>query len=340
MSRLAIDVGGANLKAADGRGYAGVQPFALWREPSGLADQVRAMIRAAPRCEGLVVTMTGELCDCFATKAEGVGAIIDAIEAASGGRSVQAYLTDGRLASADEARQSHHLAAASNWHALAAFAARFSEGRTGVLIDVGSTTADLIPLVNGIPATASRTDADRLIAGELIYTGVERTPIAAILSHLPWRGRHCPVASELFATTADAYLTLGDLLEEIDSADTADGRARTVEMARGRLARMICADATTFDGEDARKAALAIRDRQLWMLEAGLGQVISRMPKQPEVVILSGHGEFLAQQAVERFVRAGRMPEIVSLSSLLGSQVSRVAPAHALAVLANERPSA
>ncbi len=114
---------------------------------------------------GIVATMTGELCDCFETKAIGVRAIVDALETAAGGREVAVYLTDGRFVACDEAREVPLLAAASNWHALAAFAVRYAEGRPAVLIDIGSTTADLIPLDDDGPAASGRTDPERLLAG-------------------------------------------------------------------------------------------------------------------------------------------------------------------------------
>ena len=91
------------------------------------------------------------------------------------------------------------------------------------------------------PASSSFTE--RLLACELVYTGVERTPLAAVVSRLPWRAGQCPLAAELFATTADAYLLLGDLPEEPTNLDTADGRPRTRSAAHARIARMFCADA-------------------------------------------------------------------------------------------------
>ncbi len=100
---------------------------------------------------------------------------------------------------------------------------------------------------------------------------------------------------------------------------------------------MICADATIFTIDEARRAAEAIRDRQLARLEAALAQVVARMPASPEVVIISGQGEFLARRLLERFSFGAAPPKIVSLSEALGPQVSRAAPAHALAVLARER---
>src|SRR5262245_33180749 len=100
---LALDIGGANLKAADGLGYAASRPFALWRAPERLADELRALIAAAPQGERIAVTMTGELCDCYETKAVGVRAIVQATELVSPDKSTKYYLTDGRFVDAQAA---------------------------------------------------------------------------------------------------------------------------------------------------------------------------------------------------------------------------------------------
>ena len=105
-----------------------------------------------------------------------------------------------------EARESPQLAAASNWHALANFVCRFVTSRTGLLIDVGSTTTDVIPLADGRVAARGRNDTERLLSQELVYRGVGRTPICALTDALPLREQLCPIAAEVFATTADAYL--------------------------------------------------------------------------------------------------------------------------------------
>ena len=178
------------------------------------------------------------------------------------------YLTDGRLADADEARESPLLAAASNWHALAAFAARFVRSPPALLLDMGSTTADIIPLDAAALLAIGRTDPERLLSGELVYTGVERTPVLRDRPTAAVAGSEsAPSPAELFATTADAYLLLGDLPEDphIATRPTAGrepGRRRTPA-----LARMICADATLFTEADAQAAAKPIRDAQLRCLE-------------------------------------------------------------------------
>jgi (4-(4-[2-(gamma-L-glutamylamino)ethyl]phenoxymethyl)furan-2-yl)methanamine synthase len=337
MTWLAIDVGGANLKAADGRGYAVVRPFALWREPARLAAELSAIISTAPKCDRVVATMTGELCDCFETKAAGVRAILDALAEAAGGRPVSVYQTDGSIAALEAARVSPLLAAASNWHALAAFSARFADGRPALLIDIGSTTTDVIPLDSTGPAATACTDLDRLLAGELVYTGVDRTPVSAVVTHLPWRGAECPVASEFFATTADAYLILGDVPERTDCHETADGRPRTRQAAHTRMARMICSDSVAFSQADAMRAAHAVEQSQISQLKNAVTQVVGRMPAIPERVILSGQGEFLGRRLLECLAEDSAPQEVTALSDKLGPAISRAATAHALAALACEQ---
>src|SRR6185295_4837798 len=210
MKWMAIDIGGANLKVADGDKFAMIQPFPLWQNPQQLADALRGLMAQVPRVDHIAVTMTGELADCFVTKTEGVEFIIDAATAAADGRHLRVYMTNGMLVSPRIAVRQPLLAAASNWHALARYCGRYAPKACGLVIDIGSTTTDMIPLIDGTPVTMGHTDPSRMLSGELVYTGVERTPLCAVVSSLPWRGRKCPIAHEIFATMWDVYLTLGD----------------------------------------------------------------------------------------------------------------------------------
>lgn len=330
----AVDIGGANLKLADGKGFSVSRPFPLWQQPDRLSAALATMLAGAPPAERLAVTMTGELADCFATKAEGVIAILDAVELAAADRKVAVYLCDGRLVELEVARSETLLAAASNWHVLADFAGRSCDGKSGLLIDIGSTTADLIPIGPAGPQAVGCTDPERLVTGELVYTGVERSPVCAVVRELRWRGKVCPVAQEVFATTLDAYLLLNELAEDVDDIQTADGRSRTKKHARSRLARMICADVNMFSREDGKRAAEAIREAQLAQLEVAAKCVLTQMKSPPKTIVVSGLGEFLARHLVERLGFDGN---VISLTQELGAVVSQAACAHALAVLASER---
>jgi len=333
MNWLALDIGGANLKAADGLGYARSYAFAMWRESFGLAQQIRAAISEASRCDHLAVTMTGELADCFASKEAGIRFILEAVGTGSDNRHTRVYLVDGRLVSPQVALSAPHLVAASNWHALARFAGRHAPTGSALLVDVGSTTCDVIPLVDGKPAAKGQTDTQRLLTGELVYTGVERSPVCAVAQSAPYRGQPCPLVHEVFATMRDVYLILDQIADDPADLHTADGKPATRAAARVRLGRMVAADTHEFNHRDAVALARGVADAQTARLAAAIGQVAGRLPAWPATIILSGHGEFLAQAALATF--KATVPN-VSLTRELGSTVSRCAPAHALAVLARE----
>jgi probable H4MPT-linked C1 transfer pathway protein len=333
MKWLALDIGGANLKAADGDGFAITESFPLWQCHQKLPEALRTLISSVPKVDHVAATMTGELADCFATKAEGVQSILNAVEEAADRRHTRVYLTNGKLVSVAVARRQPLLAAASNWHVLAHFAGRFAPKGPGMLIDIGSTTTDIIPLADGNPTTIGRTDTNRLLNGELLFTGVERTPVCTLLTSAPYRGRPCPTAAEWFSTTQDVYVTLGQLPEEPKNHNTADNRPVTKAHALERLARTICADRETFTSADALSLAEAASKKQLARVVCALKHVLRRMPQPPATIVVSGRGEFLARMAIET---AGLSPQVVSLSAELGPLLSRCAAAHALAIIAQE----
>jgi len=333
MGVLALDIGGAYLKAADGLGYADSQFFPLWKNRDGLIDALRRVVDEAPQADRLAATMTGELADCYDSKAEGVAAILAALGEVAGPRELGIYLSDGSVVPIATARSRPLEAGAANWHALARFAARYVRRGGGLLLDIGSTTSDVIPLVDNAPAAVGRTDSERMLNGELVYTGVERSPVCAVATAFPWRGQQCPTAHEVFATTLDAYLILGDLPEDPSATNTADGRPATRDAARNRLARSICADRDAFSDDDAEAAAAAIARAQAAKISVAVQGVMRRMPYPPTTIVMSGQGEFLARRLLDRL----RLPaDVVSLAEKLGPDVSRCATAHALAVMVRE----
>lgn len=334
MNWLALDIGGANIKAADGRGFALGCAFPLWKQPQRLAAELRRILAESPPSDHVVATMTGELADCFATKRAGVLSILDALQEAVDGRHTRVYALDGALLTPLVAGRRYGEVAAANWHALARYAGRFLGPGPGLMLDIGSTTCDLIPFHDGRPQPAGLDDTRRLMAGELVYTGIQRSPLCAIARQVPYRGQFCPVAQELFATTLDAYLVLGLLPEDSSSTLTADGRPATKACAVNRLARSLCADEEIFQEQDAIVMAEAIQETQVELLLTALERMLPRWSGEtPATVVVSGHGEFLGRRVMAEFAPRAR---IVSLREELGASVSRCATAHALAVLACE----
>jgi len=325
-SVLGLDIGGANLKAAHSSGVAFLQPFELWKNPAGLARALDALLSLMPRFDLLAITMTGELCDCFETSRQGVHAILDAVEQIVGESAVRVWSNGGRFVEPDGARSNPLQVAAANWLALASFAGRFAPTGTALLVDVGSTTTDIVPLVEGKPAPHGMTDRQRLRSRELVYTGVGRSPLCALL------GPAC--AAELFATTLDAYLVTGEVPEDNTYRGTADGRPATVACAYERLARMLCADRETCSKAELLGLAQRARTIQARMVRAAVLRVAARLPLAPCAVIVAGSGEFLAQRVLDTAPGVGGCR--ISLREKLGAEISRAACAFAVAVLAAE----
>lgn len=318
---IGLDIGGANLKAANGSGLCASVPFALWKAPDRLAAALKAVLEQFPS-EQLVVTMTGELCDCYSSKREGVCRILDAVETVSA-KPFRVWSTEGAFVTPAEAKEKPLRVGAGNWHALATWAGRLVPTVCSILIDIGSTTTDMIPLENGIPVPQGLTDPERMRSGELVYTGVSRTPVCAILG--------MEVAAEFFATMHDVYLILNQTPERPDCLATADGQPATVEQAHARLARMLCADLETSTAEERVTLARRAAEAQAQTLRASMIRVKERLPTVLKTVILSGSGEFVAKDPVP--VEC----QVISLGETLGEELSAVACAYALAVLGEER---
>jgi probable H4MPT-linked C1 transfer pathway protein len=332
---IGLDIGGANLKASDGRQRSTTQAFELWKAPDALAERLSQILAAWPDA-GVAVTMTGELADCFETKQQGVDSILAAVEQAADGRPVQVWQTGGEFVSIEEAREFWRLTAAANWHALATWAGRVVPHGEALLIDVGSTTTDIIPLSCGLPATQGRTDLERLLAGELVYAGVRRTPVAALASEAPLRNRMCPLAAELFATTLDVFLLTGDAAEDPLDCGTADGRPATKANAHNRLAHMLCCDRSEISPAESLAAARFLAQAIVERIASAARRAFAASPEQCGTVLISGAGEAVARAVIARMSEFAAA-EIISLNAALGPEHSKSACAYALARLADER---
>jgi hypothetical protein len=339
---LGWDVGGANIKVARidprtaGAPAAIEQPFALWRDFNRLSSELTALAGRIDRAAdvappaAMAITMTAELADCFATKREGVAFVVDAFARAFPRSMLWVFGIDGRFHSADEARHHPHDVAAANWMATAMLVARAHAD--ALLIDVGSTTTDIVPIAGGRVVAAGRTDPARLRSGELVYTGGLRTPVCAIIRSVPLARGRSRVAAEHFAIAGDAYRWLGRIGDSDYTCETPDGRGRSAAAAGARLARMVCADSETIDANDITAIAAHVAHTQSRQIAHAIRQVLRRRDTvAPRVAVVAGAGAFLARTAAEA---AGLT--VRDLGSELGVAAARAAPAAAVARLLAE----
>ena len=331
MSILALDIGGANIKAAHSDGAITTRPFALWRQPQHLGDMLREVMAKLPAFEHLAVTTTAELCDCFATKREGVGYVLDAAEAVANSSAIHVWQTDGHFATTGQARDKPMLCAAANWHVLATFVADMYQQGEFLLVDIGSTTTDIIRLKDGHVMAVGFTDMQRLGTGELLYIGTSRTSLMALATKVNWSGEEYNIMAEHFATTEDLFVLLGEVPEQSDSTDTADGRPLTRIGAAGRVVRMIGADLELLRQEDAVCLAQAFVKLFYARISHAIAQVVGG--RRIERIIVSGSGASVAEGALPAV-------PVLRLAEKIGEDAASAACAFALGSMLQNRLSA
>lgn len=343
MSRCVLgwDIGGVNAKVARAGGgdilLARSRAFELQRDPPALAQVLRELAAEVgvplSRSPSLscAVTMTAELSQIFRTKREGVHFVLAAVEAAFPDADILVFTVDGRFVRPADARGNPMAVAAANWAATARLVA--SRYPTALLIDVGTTTTDIVPIVRGAVAAVGTTDPDRLASGELVYTGALRTPVEAIVDAVPYREGHARVSAEGFALAGDVHVWRGCLAAEDYSVRTPDGRPATRPFAGERLARIICADRELLDEADVDRVADAVAAGQVATIASSIRHVARAHP-EIRTAVVTGLGAFIAEAAVRE---AGL--DVVTLAAELGEDAARYAPAVAVAVLCPDGPA-
>jgi (4-(4-[2-(gamma-L-glutamylamino)ethyl]phenoxymethyl)furan-2-yl)methanamine synthase len=333
LTILGWDIGGVNTKAARvGRGpgepvsRSVCLPYDLQHAPESLGSTLESVARSleAGPADRHAVTMTAELSQAFRTKREGVGFILDALESVFPSERLHVYTVNGRFVSPPDARARTQEVAASNWAATAHWLARSVP--TCILIDIGTTSTDLIPIVDGTVAARGRTDPERLLTGELVYTGALRTPVEAVTQRVPLWGGSAGVSADGFAIIGDAHLWLGRLSPEAYTCRTPDGRPPTRAYAGERLARTVCGDRDMLQEADIDEIARALAGAQVRTILQALQGILGRWPTISAAVV-TGLGDFIAVEAA----RAAGL-RVVSLADRLG-EAARVAPAVAVASL-------
>jgi hypothetical protein len=267
---IGIDVGGANLKVVNDDGTH-LHYCPLW-ENAPITTLLNQYLTAPD--DPAAVVMSGELADCFESKMEGISSIVDAVKKVF--PSARFYGTDGQF----HDRAVPQLAAA-NWLASADYLR--AEYPDAVLLDIGSTTADVIPLAC-FESLKGLSDLLRLQKGYLIYTGILRGNIATLLQSVTLDGVATPTSSEYFAGSADAHLVLGHITPEEYTCDAPDRKEKTKDASLKRLARVVCADLDEIGNEGAQQIA-----GQFWEKQRGLicnhVQCIAAESRTEEIIV-------------------------------------------------------
>ncbi|MHA1166286.1 MAG: hydantoinase/oxoprolinase family protein [Candidatus Hodarchaeales archaeon] len=305
---LGLDIGGANVKAiALGQNNGELQLssditeyFPFWERKPDFASFLREKIASAVEENPVVgVTMTAELSDCFNTKAEGVEFICSAVDEVFPGSLY--YTVSGQLINREKAEKKWMEVSAANWHAAALLCG--DKYPDSLFIDMGSTTTDIIPIINGIPVTTGKDDVNRLISGELLYTGAQRSTLTSLvgLSRIPFGKKSIRGSAEYFACTADVYRILGMINGEEYTVDTPDGRGKTVEDSMSRVAKFICGDTQILDYKLLNELCEYLKDRQIDIIAEAIKEVLSTHDLDRNIpVMVTGCGSFIVEMTAKK----------------------------------------
>jgi probable H4MPT-linked C1 transfer pathway protein len=332
------DIGGAHLKGACvDRGV--LSDVAQWRCElwRGLSQLEEAFAAAHARWSDIAtcahaVTMTGELADVFEHREAGVAAIATAAVRVLG-PDVGFYAGEDGFVDAGAAHTCWHAIASANWLATASVVAgRLSDA---VVIDIGSTTTDVVPIAGGRIVARGRDDVARLAARELVYVGVVRTPLCALAQRVPFRGRAFNVMNELFATSGDVFRLTGELAPAHDQAATADGAPRDLPSTRRRLARMIGCDARDATDDQWLAFAREWRSSIAALVRENAEHAIAAAGVPPDApVVGAGCGSFLARECAAGLKRRYvEFASVVAAPSACRDGAGLCAPAAAVAIL-------
>jgi probable H4MPT-linked C1 transfer pathway protein len=337
------DLGGAHTKAAllDERGCVDdVVQIAcpLWRGLEFLQTSIDQVLERIGEQTDMhhAVTMTGELVDLFPDRASGVKALIEAIGQRFPITHLKIFAGSAGFLDQDRAKMNTLQVASANWLATASWAAnRLPEG---LLVDVGSTTTDLIPFAGKQMLVAGISDHQRLVDQTLIYTGVVRTPLMAITEKVPFGGAWVYLMAEHFATTADIHRLNGDLPDGSDLLPSADNGEKSHAGSTRRLARMLGLDADATDRDGWGKVSGFIAERQLRQVLDACERLLSNPRLSPCAPLVgAGVGRFLVERISRRLNRPYLgIESLFSCAEDMRSKVADCAPAVAVASLAKE----
>ncbi len=333
MKIAGFDIGGANTDLAvvdfDTEGnIIGIRTdfkyFPMWLKKDELENALLDLLgEDAETIDAAGVCMTAELVDAYKTKKEGVKDIA--------GKSKEflgvpvGFIGLRGLLDHDETIDRPDEVAAANWIATAEIASKIEDNC--IMIDAGSTTTDIIPIINGSECAKGRSDLERLKTGELVYSGTLRTNIATLVDKVPLKGQWARISSELFATTADVHLILGNIKEEDYTCSTSDGAGKSKIECMRRISRVICGDLDMLSKLEIEEIAEYIYQKQVQKIAEALLDVSKR--EGIDKVVTTGLGmDIIGKKSAE-------IAEIesVGMDKLLTKEECVVAPAIGTAIM-------
>jgi len=348
---LGMDIGGANTKLAllkffDSKlesSFSHLEYFPFWEKtlneiPTMLKRVLSKIIKKAKvkikDINFFSIAITAELSDAFKTKKEGISIILNALAEVLDKNKLRFISNNGEFLAYPDAKNGFISISGANWVSTSLFLGKFIS--KCILIDAGSTTIDIIPILDGIPVTKGKNDIERLMNHELIYTGGLRATIPSITHFVPYKGSMIRISFEKFALVSDIHRILYNISEDEYINDTADKRSKSIEDCYARLARIICIDSDTISKDELNNIAKNIYQKQIELISTEIQQfltdLISRIPefKDDITFVITGiAAEFLIRRALSHlgYKNISIYEELTGISDSISSSAFAVAGA-------------
>jgi len=319
---LGLDIGGANTKAAliefsnskIIHSFSYIEYFPFWEKNlSQIPEMFKKIIEklivknkfTIDNVNFISITITAELSDAFQTKREGILTIVNALGQIFEKEKMFFINNKNEFSSFDLVKSDPISVAAANWVSTSLFLGKFVP--KCILIDAGSTTIDVIPILNSVPVSRGKNDVERLIHRELIYTGGLRATIPSITHFLPYKDKMVRISFEKFALVSDVHRILKNISETEYINDTADNRSKTLNDCYARLARMICMDLESISLKELDKIAKYIYNKQIEMISNDIKEFMDNLNQrqleydQDSIFVITGlSAGFLIKEVLRR----------------------------------------
>jgi probable H4MPT-linked C1 transfer pathway protein len=345
---LGLDIGGANTKVALIRykdkkiinSYSYIEYFPFWEQSiNKIPDMLRRVIQKIfeknnfnkEMIDYIAITITAELSDAFKTKREGISVILNALTKIFDKEKLKFISNKSIFIDYNTAKSDYSSIAGANWASTALFLGKFLS--QCILIDAGSTTIDVIPILNSIPVTQGKNDISRLMNHELIYTGGLRATIPSITHHVPYKNKSIRISFEKFALISDVHRILNNITEEEYINDTADNRSKSLKDCYARLSRIICMDRETISKEDLDIIANFIYQKQLDIIKREIKAFMNNLNirfkefhENPKFVITGLSANFLIKKPLHElgFTNITNYEELTEIPNNISSSAFAV----------------
>jgi len=334
MKIAGLDIGGANTDLAivdfkDGnieKIAINFEYLPMWSNNNDLIPTLKKLIEEITPIDSIDavgISMTSELVDAYETKKEGVLDVILKCEELFSCKIAFVGL-DGMM-SLNESKENPLKLAAANWIGTSQIASLLCENC--IFIDTGSTTTDIIPIINGKECARGRSDFERLATGELVYSGTLRTNLASFLDKIQLNGKEYRVASELFAQSADVYMALDKIDIKDYICDTFDGNGKEKIDCMRRISRVVCSDLEHLSKEEIIEISKFIHKKQVEQIASGLKQVAEY--NNLDTIVTTGLGKDILALEAAKLLNM----KIKPMDEFLTDEECVVAPAIGTAIL-------